>query len=135
MLARKYDSNAWEVEQYEEVVRPERVSSVNNDPYRLVRGHFMLFALLVLSTYMASVVLSEVMVTSGSQLVSMRREETTLINQNNKLKIEVEQLKGPERIIGLAEQNLGMSVARSNIYLKSLAEKAGSGASLTVASR
>ena len=35
----------------------------------------------------------------------------------------MEQLKGPERIIGLAEQHLGMSVARNNIYVKALDKK------------
>ena len=35
----------------------------------------------------------------------------------------MEQLKGPERIIGLAEQHLGMSVARNNIYVKALGKK------------
>ena len=39
------------------------------------------------------------------------------------LKIEVEQLKGPGRIIRFAEKELGMSVARSNIYVKAGAVK------------
>ena len=83
----------------------------------------MYFAVLVLATYLLSVVRSEAMVTYGSELVSMRKLETQLINKNNELKIEVEQLKGPERIIGLAEQHLGMSVARNNIYVKALDKK------------
>ena len=83
----------------------------------------MYFAVLVLATYLLSVVRSEAMVTYGSELVSMRKLETQLINKNNELKIEVEQLKGPERIIGLAEQHLGMSVARNNIYVKTLDKK------------
>ena len=61
--------------------------------------------------------------TYGSELVSLRKQESALINKNNELKIEVEQLKGPERIIGLAEQHLGMSVARNNIYVKALEQK------------
>ena len=72
---------------------------------------------------MLSVVRSEGRVTYGSQWVGMRKLETQLINKNNELKIEVEQLKGPERIIGLAEQHLGMSVARNNIYVKALGKK------------
>ena len=58
------------------------------------------------------------MVQYGNELVSLQQQEAQLITKNNELKIEVEQLKGPERIIGLAEQYLGMSVARSNIYVK-----------------
>ena len=83
----------------------------------------MIFAVAVLATYLLSVVRSEAMVTYGSELVSLRKQETALINKNNELKIEVEQLKGPERIIGLAEQHLGMSVARNNIYVKALEQK------------
>ena len=62
---------------------------------------------------------SEAVVLSGQQLLQLERQEQQLIAKNNELKIEVEQLKGPERIIGLAQQRLGMNVARSNIYVKS----------------
>ena len=129
MLARKYDNYAWEVQeyqeyqQYQEAPQLRQQEKVNTDPYRGLRNRFMFFAVVVLATYLLSVVRSEAMVTYGSELVSMRKLETQLINKNNELKIEVEQLKGPERIIGLAEQHLGMSVARSNIYVKALGQK------------
>ena len=123
MLARKYDIYAWEEQQYEEVQQPQRQKKINTDPYRQLRNRFMIFAVVVLATYLLSVVRSEAMVNYGSQLVSLRKQETQLINKNNELKIEVEQLKGPERIIGLAEQHLGMSVARSNIYVQALDKK------------
>ena len=123
MLARKYDSYAWEEQQHEEVQQPRQQKKVNTDPYRQLRNRFMIFAVAILATYLLSVVRSEAMVHYGSQLVSLRKLETQLINKNNDLKIEVEQLKGPERIIGLAEQHLGMSVARSNIYVQALGKK------------
>lgn len=123
MLARKYDSYAWEEQQHEEVQQPRQQKKVNTDPYRQLRNRFMIFAVAVLATYLLSVVRSEAMVHYGSELVSLRKLETQLINKNNELKIEVEQLKGPERIIGLAEQHLGMSVARSNIYVQALGKK------------
>ena len=123
MLARKYDSYAWEEQQHEEVQQPRQQKKVNNDPYRQLRNRFMIFAVAILATYLLSVVRSEAMVHYGSELVSLRKLETQLINKNNELKIEVEQLKGPERIIGLAEQHLGMSVARSNIYVQALGKK------------
>ena len=129
MLARKYDNYAWEEQEYEgyqeyqEAPQPKQQVKVHTDPYRGLRNRFMFFAVLVLATYLLSVVRSEAMVTYGSELVSLRKQETQLINKNNELKIEVEQLKGPERIIGLAEQHLGMSVARSNIYVKALGQK------------
>ena len=123
MLARKYDSYAWEEQKHEEVQQPRQQKKVNTDPYRQLRNRFMIFAVAILATYLLSVVRSEAMVHYGSELVSLRKLETQLINKNNELKIEVEQLKGPERIIGLAEQHLGMSVARSNIYVQALGKK------------
>ena len=102
MLARKYDSYAWEEQQHEEVQQPRQQKKVNTDPYRQLRNRFMIFAVAILATYLLSVVRSEAMVHYGSELVSLRKLETQLINKNNELKIEVEQLKGPERIIGLA---------------------------------
>ena len=123
MLARKYDNYAWEEREYQEVEQPRQQKQIDTDPYRRLRNRFMIFAVAVLATYLLSVVRSEAMVTHGSHLVSLRKQESMLINKNNELKIEVEQLKGPERIIGLAEQNLGMSVARNNIYVQSLRQK------------
>ena len=52
---------------------------------------------------------------------------TYTLTDNNELKIEVEQLKGPGRIIRFAEKELGMSVARSNIYVKAGAVKNSNG--------
>lgn len=123
MLARKYDNYAWEEREYQEVEQPRQQKQIDTDPYRRLRNRFMIFAVAVLATYLLSVVRSEAMVTHGSHLVSLRKQESMLVNKNNELKIEVEQLKGPERIIGLAEQNLGMSVARNNIYVQSLGQK------------
>ena len=123
MLARKYDNYAWEEREYQEVEQPRQQKQIDTDPYRRLRNRFMIFAVAVLATYLLSVVRSEAMVTHGSHLVSLRKQESMLINKNNELKIEVEQLKGPERIIGLAEQNLAMSVARNNIYVQSLGQK------------
>lgn len=129
MLARKYDSYAWgeqeyqEYQEYPKAPEPKQQVQIDTDPYKQLRNRFMIFAVAVLATYLLSVVRSEAMVTYGSELVSLRKQETLLINKNNELKIEVEQLKGPERIIGLAEQHLGMSVARNNIYVKALEQK------------
>ena len=129
MLARKYDSYAWEEQEYQEYQKYQKApeskqqAQIDTDPYKKLRNRFMIFAVAVLATYLLSVVRSEAMVTYGSELVSLRKQESALINKNNELKIEVEQLKGPERIIGLAEQHLGMSVARNNIYVKALEQK------------
>lgn len=39
------------------------------------------------------------------------------------LKIEVETLKSPARITGIAQANLGMQVARNNIYVQADSRK------------
>ncbi len=129
MLARKYDNYAWQ--EREELQQPERRQRRKPDTRRVLRNRIFLVALTVLVAYLVTVVRSEYMVQNGSQLVSLQKQEAQLISQNNELRIEVEQLKGPERMIGLAEQRLGMSVARSNIYLKA-AQNQKEGNSLAV---
>jgi septum formation initiator len=46
-----------------------------------------------------------------------------LLLKNSEIKIEVEQLKGPERVTSIAEKQLGMTVARNNIYVKADSRK------------
>lgn len=116
MLARKYDNYAWQQQQVEQ--EPRRAPRHQGDN-RVALGRAILTAVIVLATYMFVVWRSEAVVLSGQQLLQLERQEQQLIAKNNELKIEVEQLKGPERIIGLAQQRLGMNVARSNIYVKS----------------
>ncbi len=125
MLARKYDNYAWQdvPAQNEEFRQPLQRPVKKPDYRRLWRNRITIFAIIVISTYLAVVVRSEAMLQLGNQLVTMQQQEAQLINKNNELKIEVEQLKGPERIIGLAEQQLGMSVARSNIYVQAGVQK------------
>lgn len=77
-----------------------------------------MIAFVIMATYLCAVVRSGTVVTAGNELLSLKEREVQLINKNNELRIEVEQLKGPERIIGIAESQLGMSVARSNIYVQ-----------------
>ena len=117
MLARKYDNYAWQQQQVGQEQQPRRAPRHQGDN-RVALGRAILTAVIVLATYMLVVWRSEAVVLSGQQLLQLERQEQQLIAKNNELKIEVEQLKGPERIIGLAEQYLGMSVARSNIYVK-----------------
>ena len=54
------------------------------------------------------------------ELIRLQTQEARLIAKNSELKIEVDQLKGPERITSIAEKKLGMQVARSNIYVKAV---------------
>ena len=86
----------------------------------VIRKCLSLTIMVIMSTYAAIVFRSEAYASAGHQLVTMKQEEKMLRSKNEELKIEVEELKGPTRIIRLAEQRLGMSVARSNIYVQKL---------------
>ncbi len=128
MLARKYDNYAWEEEeQYAEALYAERqaaqVGAMADSSCRQQRTFIYTLVAMALFTYFFSVIRSEACVDYGNELLSLKLQETQLINKNNELKIEVERLKGPERIIGIAEKQLGMSVARSNIYVKAAGVK------------
>lgn len=120
MLARQYDNYAWE-ERYQqpkvdEEVRVRRVPARESNKNLLAQVSVIAFV--IIATYLCAVVRSGTVVTAGNELLSLKEKEMQLINKNNELRIEVEQLKGPERIIGIAETQLGMSVARSNIYVQ-----------------
>ena len=119
MLANKYDNYAWERQAELEKHQPAPRKQLQPDTHKILRRRLFCIIAMILATYFVVVWRSESMVVYGNQLVRLQKQEAQLISRNNELKIEVEQLKGPERIIGLAEQRLGMSVARSNIYVKS----------------
>lgn len=120
MLARQYDNYAWE-ERYQQTKVDEEVK-VRRAPARESNKNLLaqvsVIAFVIIATYLCAVVRSGTVVTAGNELLSLKEKEMQLINKNNELRIEVEQLKGPERIIGIAETQLGMSVARSNIYVQ-----------------
>ena len=48
----------------------------------------------------------------------MQTRNTLLISANNEMRIVVEQLKGPERIRNIETKELGLVVARDNVYVK-----------------
>ena len=120
MLARKLDNAAYEVEQQYtiEEVQPRQQQPKKADSNKVWRRRMMVLAATILATYMYSVWRSADVVHYGNEIIALQHQEVQLINKNNELKIEVEQLKGPGRIIRFAEKELGMSVARSNIYVK-----------------
>ena len=119
MLARKYDNYAWEEIEYERPV--ERVRKVKKVDYKLVRRRAAVLVLLVMVAYFAA--RSESLVRTGDELVALKQQEATLLLKNSEIKIEVEQLKGPERVTSIAEKQLGMTVARNNIYVKADSRK------------
>lgn len=125
MLARKLDNAAWDVEQQYtiEEVQVRQPQQKKADAHKVWRRRVIVLAATILATYMYSVWRSADVVHYGNEIIALQRQEVQLINKNNELKIEVEQLKGPGRIIRFAERELGMSVARSNIYVKAGAVK------------
>ena len=125
MLARKLDNAAWEVEQQYtiEEVQVRQPQQKKADTHKVWRRRVIVLAATILATYMYSVWRSADVVHYGNEIIALQHQEVQLINKNNELKIEVEQLKGPGRIIRFAERELGMSVARSNIYVKAGAVK------------
>ena len=115
MLARKYDNYAWEEREYQEVEQPRQQKQIDTDPYRRLRNRFMIFAVAVLATYLLSVVRSEAMVSHGSQLVSLRKQESMLINKNKEQKNKIKQHKRTERNNNIAKKKIKMRVESNNI--------------------
>lgn len=113
MLARKYDNYAWE----EEVELPQKKHNKRID-YNSLRNHLGILLGLLLAFYLLSVVRSEAYIRNGDNLMELKQQEASLIARNSEIKIEVDRLKSPERIASLAQQKLGMQVARSNIYVQ-----------------
>lgn len=101
----------------------KRVRKVRKIDYKLVRRRAAVLVLLVIAVYFAAVARSESLVHTGDNLVALKQQEASLLLKNSEIKIEVEQLKGPERITSIAEKQLGMTVARNNIYVKADSRK------------
>ena len=123
MLARKLDHATWEEQQHtiEEVqVRQPQKKSCSS---KVLQRRICVVLVAVLATYLYSVWRSADIVRFGNDIIALQTQELQMMNKNNELKIEVEKLKGPGRIIRFAEKELGMSVARSNIYVKTGAMK------------
>ena len=123
MLARRLDHATIEEQQYTieevQVRQPQKKSSSSN----LLQRRICVVMAVLLSTYLYSVWRSADQARFGNDIIALQTQELQMINKNNELKIEVEKLKGPGRIIRFAEKELGMSVARSNIYVKTGAMK------------
>lgn len=121
MLARKYDNYAWR-EEFRETQQDVCKKPVERS-YKFLRQRVMILAACLLAFYLVSVVRSEAYVSNSNGLVMLKQQETELISDNAELKIEVETLKSPGRIAGIAQAKLGMQVARNNIYVQADSKK------------
>ena len=125
MLAKKYNYEGQWAQSEQERLRElnelqERRQRIRKANYKLFRRRLFVTVGLVMAMYFATVMRSAALVSAGNQLIRLQTQESQLIGKNAELKIEVDQLKGPERITSIAEKQLGMKVARSNIYVKSV---------------
>lgn len=125
MLARKYNyEEQWAVPQRQEpysrprVVRTERQRKLAKNRFRVLRRRLAVFAAVFLGMYGLITWRSAALHNAFIGLDTLQRQETQLLAKNAEHKIEVDGLKGPERITSIAEKQLGMSVARRNIYVK-----------------
>lgn len=75
------------------------------------------FTILALLCIMAMVVTvrSGIMASRGYELVKMQQQAAAVERENEHIKIEIAQLKSPDRIRRLATDNLGMSTPK-NVY-------------------
>ena len=121
MLARKYDEYAWEINEEEQQYTERQMARAQKPKqhnYKLLRRRVFVVASIVIATYFACVVRSECLISKSNELVALKQQEAALMLENSEERIVVEQLKGPERITYIAETQLGMQVARNNIYVK-----------------
>ena len=120
MLARKYDEYAWEINEERQYTERQtaRAQKPKQHNYKLLRRRVFVVASIVIATYFACVVRSECLISKSNELVALKQQEAALMLENSEERIVVEQLKGPERITYIAENKLGMQVARNNIYVK-----------------
>ena len=127
MLARKYNFEEQWAQSEQERLRElnelqQRRQRIRQANYKLFRRRLFVTVGLVLAMYFATVMRSATLVSAGNNLIKLQTQESQLIAKNAELKIEVDQLKGPERITSIAEKQLGMKVARSNIYVKAVSQ-------------
>lgn len=120
MLARKYYEYAWEINEEQQYTERQmaRAQKPKQHNYKLLRRRVFVVASIVIATYFACVVRSECLISKSNELVALKQQEAALMLENSEERIVVEQLKGPERITSIAEKQLGMQVARNNIYVK-----------------
>ena len=122
MLAKRKEEE-YEYELYESL--PEvPATKIPTRPQRRVRLNTHLrsrcLLLLVLLSVMAMVVTvrSGMSASRGYELVQMQQETTRLEQENERLRIEIAQMKSPERIKTFAAKDLGMTVPQK-VYFAS----------------
>lgn len=114
-----YGSAAYQEEEIR-VQQPQQPKAVKKQQYdaKIMRRQVVFVALLGVLFYFGNVALSEHYVVKSNALIQLKKQEAECLDRNEALKIDVERLRSPERITGIATKELGMSTARSNIYVR-----------------
>lgn len=123
MLARNYAYSYDNLARKEPPKRFVPQEKVDAKKLQILRYQIIIVCVVGALCYFGHVALSEFYVVRTNVLVNLKKQEETLLEQNQALKIEVDRLKSPARITGLASSKLGMSTARSNIYVHADSKK------------
>lgn len=119
MVARKYDYN-YEFNGIERTrEREQRKAEQRQRRLKVLRNRALVILACLLGTYFLAVLRSEYLFTQTTKLGEMKKIEAELLLKTAQAKIAVEQLNGPTRITAIAQNKLGMQVARNNIYVQS----------------
>ena len=124
MLAQKYNYDNYAYDNYaydykykkadKQTVQPKLEKK---DNYRAIRHQVVFLFVVGILCYFGNVAISEMYVVNTGRLVNLKKQEATLLGENQTLKLDVDRLSSPERITAIASSKLGMSTARSNIYV------------------
>ncbi|BEU87007.1 hypothetical protein TAMA11512_04710 [Selenomonas sp. TAMA-11512] len=118
MLARQEEELYELVEEDHARVRiPGHRQTRERRPELNTRLRARVFLLITVLCVMAMIVTvrSGIVASRGYDLVKMQRQAAAVERENDHLKIEIAQLKSPDRIRRLASDNLGMSTPK-NVY-------------------
>lgn len=114
-----YGSAAYQEEEIRERQQKQPVNTKKQEKdAEILRHQVVLLAVLGVLFYFGNVALSENYITKSNALIQLKKQEAECLDRNEALKIDVERLRSPERITSIAKKELGMTTARSNIYVR-----------------
>ena len=114
MLARQR-----EYEYYEEELQPQRIEKPAPPPKRRptlnthLRSRCFLLLALICVMAMAVTIRSGITASRGYDLVKVQQQAEALEKENEHLRIEIAQMKSPERVRRIATEKLGMSTPKT----------------------
>ena len=112
--ARNYDKTP----QSEPVARETKLTLINGRPRlnHLLRSRCRVFFVVFAIFAMAVVIRSGICASRGYALVATQEQAQQLESENERLRVEIAQLKSPQRIKKIAEEELDMIVPRKMYF-------------------